>query len=339
MITFPRANTCCQIAGPVSFRLGSRAWFKRGSFKGIGTNQQNIEKSQRENYEADEGKLLVQCDQAGADAFIVSILAGPGKYRDLFKYRIKPHVYLGTVFPEQWEVEFPMVRDYSCIPLAELRNHPTWKAFDSAVRNSDNNPPATRYYYHYKQTCHSANYGIEGNTFRFNVLLKSGGKVVFTSEQALQYLIRYRELFPEIESVFQRYVREQLRLNKCLRTLQGFPRPITGRFPDEVEIKEWYAHIPQATVGIITHKAITDFQNFVEDERLAWDVLQNGHDAMLVQAPEDEALDCARKCKEFMEQELTFNGEVFRMRSEVGIGRNWAPAKKDNPDGMKEVSI
>lgn len=644
-VIWKRNSTQYTPAGTKTFRRGSRQWFKNWKQE-FGTNLQNIEKSIRSIYYADEGKMFCQVDQAGADAFIVAILAGPGKYRELFVNKIKPHVYLALPFYDQWEKACPYIHDLRKLKISELKSHPNWKEFDSIVQASDNNPPATRYYYHYKQTCHcvdsetevltkqgwlkitksnqkeiavwnlntkqitfempsefhvgefsgnmlhftsnqldqlvtpnhniiyqsnnkhfkklassvptdyrvplsgnyvggqedispleaqliaaiqadgyiassstvifrfkkqrkierlmsilkklnivpqsntnydlgitaisvknidkyilvfqgkkqwdfwllswskeslkslveelsfwdgswiseylhkredycssikqnvewmktilhlvdkqgtileeqkkgysptwkmginkrqyarinckklvpyigqvycytvstgaflirrngkisitsnSANYGIRADTFRFNVLLKSGGKVNLSKFQADRYLSEYRVTFPEIDRVFQGFVRKQLQEKKMLRTLQSFPLPVcTGlNYVGEEDLQEWYAKIPQATVGIITAECITDFQYYVMDNKLDWDFMQDGHDAMLVQAPIDQILNCAKKAKEFMERELKSPyGETFRMRSGVSIGKNWSSFNEiKNPDGLKEISL
>jgi len=54
-----------------------------------------------------------------------------------------------------------------------------------------------------------------------------------------------------------------------------------------------------------------------------------------------EEIECCKKLKECMEQELiSSNGEKFRMRSEAQVGRNWGPYKQDkNPEGLKEILV
>ena len=64
----PRNTTIYKLGGTETFRASSSKWFGRG------TNLQNIEKSMRQLYWADDGKVLVQVDQSGAEALIVSYL-------------------------------------------------------------------------------------------------------------------------------------------------------------------------------------------------------------------------------------------------------------------------
>ena len=57
---------------------------------------------------------------------------------------------------------------------------------------------------------------------------------------------------------------------------------------------------------------------------MAWDLLNNKHDSMMVQCPEKEVEECLKLTKELMEIELTSNrGVKFRMGSEAMVGKNW----------------
>jgi len=334
---YSRNTTSYAIAGTKTFRLSSRAILDQW-----GTNLQNIEKSMREIYEADEGKLLIQVDQAGAEALIVAYLMPPtNKLRLLFDNKIKIHNYLALALPEQWEKSHPYIREFIPVPIPELKTFPRWDEFVKAVAASDNNPPATRYYYHYKQTGHSANYGIAENTFVENLLLKSSGAVRLTPAQGRKYLEGYHSLIPEIRGYFHRYVAHQYKTTGMVYNFQGFPITLTTKY-HEHEFSKIYDKIPQSTVGCITHIAYTNMQNYIEEHKRDWDLLGNCHDSYLAQAPVDEAIECAKIMKGFMEQELVspVTSETFRMRSEVQIGKNWSPMKAEkNEEGLKKVEL
>jgi hypothetical protein len=339
-----RFTTCFRLARTNTLRLGSGKLFPKGktqqSLYGpeYGGNMQNWEKSLRTLAITDEGYSFCQVDQAGAEALIVAYLCPPGRYRDLFLNGIKPHVYIGVFFPEHWEAQFPAVRDFARIPIAELKAHSQWPAFAKAVAASDNNPSATRYYYFYKQTCHSGNYGIMEGTFIENLLAKSGGKVSLTPQQGAKFLSTYRDVaFPELHT-FHRYVQTQLESKGELRNLFGYPRRFRSL---KADIKEAYAFIPQSTVGCITNLAVIRMQDHIWEHKLDWTILNNCHDSYLVQAPDAEIMECAKRMKEFIEIEMTApRGEKFRMRSEASVGKNWGSwHEKKNPAGLKEVKI
>lgn len=348
--TYDRVTTLLKIAGPKTMRLASlRLFYFNDEQPGYGTNMQNWEKEARKKIEADEGKLLCQNDQSGADAKIVAYLMPEGNaLRELFKNGIKIHNYLGVMFPDQWRYQFPEVDEFKHIPIKDIKKHPAWDRFKTAVAASDDNPPATRYYYHYKQTGHSANYGIMAGSLIENTLLKSGGKVRLTHKQAEAYLRGYHGLIPEIRNNFHRYVATSYEKTGILYTCQGFPIQLTQKV-FQTSYNKIYDKIPQATVALITHIAATKFQNFIEEHNLDWDLLSNTHDSYVAQAPgyldsegkpQGEVLECAKIMKQFMEEYPLKNqyGETFYMGSESQVGKNWAPYKKDkNEFGLRPV--
>ena len=178
------------IGGPKTFRLGSRQILSKKQeidFKtktlGWGGNLQNIEKEMRKIYIPDEGKILVQTDQGGAEALIMSYDCINGNYRQLFINNVKPHVYVGIhLFADIWKrkmSEYNLIgaipfdiNDIVSAPIKDLKTLPHWKNLDLLIKDSDNWPVNERYYYFSKQTCHSANFGIAADKFRMNVLEK-----------------------------------------------------------------------------------------------------------------------------------------------------------------------
>lgn len=307
-----------------------------------GTNLTNVEKSLRKLYWADKGKKIVQTDQAGAEALIVAFLCKPGKFRDLFIHGVKPHIFVGMhVFLDTWKIKLQDIDVASFIntPIPELKNKQGWNILRDLIAASDDWPPRERYYFFAKQMCHSLNYDAREFAFRMNVLEKSRGKVVLTKQQSQDYIMKYHGLFPEIH-MWHRDIEEELRMTGMIRNLFGDMFWSVDEVREQ-DLKDWYAIKPQSTVGCITHNAITDMQDFIEDTGVDWDVLNNNHDSMVVQCPENEEVDCGRKSKEFMEQELVSpRGEIFRMRSEVQSGWNWGPWKKDeNERGLQALKL
>ncbi len=332
----PRSTTQYKLSGTTTFRLSSTKLLGRW-----GGNLQNIEKSARKRFVPDAGKVFVQTDQAGAEALVVAhCMPATNKLRQLFDNKIKIHCYLAVAFASQWEKEWPVVHEFRDIPINELKNHSQWPAFVKAVAKSDENPPATRYYYHYKMVAHSANYGIQANTFVENLLLKSKGAVCLTTKQGEAYLEGYHKLIPELRGYYHRWTARQYETTGILRNLQGYPIHLTRRL-HEHEYTKIHDKVPQSTVGTITNEAFTELQSYIEDNRLDWDLLANTHDSYMCQCPEGEVLVCAAKMKEYMERELTSPfGEKFRMRSETQAGYNWSPAKDgSNINGLKEIKI
>jgi len=336
-VNYPR-NTCLyKQAGADTYRASSTSVLNT-----YGTNLQNIEKDSRKLYWADDNKILCQADQSGAEALIVAYEAPAGKFRDLFLYGVKPHVFVAmNVFLETWGVKLRDIdlAKFTTSPIKDLKSIPGWKELDGMIKASDNWGAQERYYYIAKMICHASNYGMQAGAFQLNVLEKSRGKIVLSKQQAEKYLNDYHALFPEIRK-WHKQVERQLWNTRMLFNLQGYPRQFTGLIGEHM-FKEAYAFTPQSTVGCITHIAITLLQRFIEDNKLPWDILGNCHDSYLAQCPVGQEKLLAQKMLEFMQQDLTSSsGEKFKMRAEAQVGRNWAPYKKDkNPDGLQEIKF
>lgn len=337
ILSLPRNTTVYKLGGTETFRASSAALF--GTFGG---NLQNVDKDMRSMYWADEGKILCQVDQSGAEALIVAYLCEPGRFRELFLHGVKPHVFVAmNVFLERWQIlcKDIDVKSFISTPIPELKKREGWQILDKIIKESDNWKPSERYYYIAKMICHASNYGMKGAAFQLNVLEKSRGQIVITKQQADDYLMRYHSLFPEITR-WHRWVERQLRETKCLYNLFGFPRQLTGRF-DETDAKEWYAFTPQSTVGCITHIACAMLQHYIDTNNRDWDLLGNCHDSYLAQCPVGEERELASVMLDIMQQPLrSFRGEEFKMRAEAQVGYNWGPYKKDkNEKGLQEIKI
>ena len=354
-----RNSTCYKIYGTKTFRLASamimpkKVWFNgKTKTKGWGGNLANVEKSLRQIYIPDPGKIFVQVDQSGAEALIVAHLCRDGNYRALFKNGIKPHSYIAMhLFTDVWPkkmVEHRLIQSTSDFdiqeliecPIPQLKQHPFWRPLDSLIKKSDNWALTERYYYLGKQTEHSSNYDIKAPTFQMNILVKSGGKIVIDREQAERFLAIKHALYPEIKEDFHANVRRQAEATKILYNLLGHPYCISDYDIRESDWKEYYAWIPQSTVGEITNTAYHELQALIEENKLAWDLLANTHDSYMCQCPIGEERECAQTMQRFINRDLVspFDGTQFQMKSEAVAGYNWAPHdEKKNPLGLKAI--
>ena len=374
-----RNSTLYVLGGPVTFRRGSRRILPEKNKKGIGWggNLQNLEKSLREVYISDgfiealkekclywlqtqdlsifteeelvSLRVFAQTDQSGAEALIVAYDTENKDYRQLFIHGVKPHVYVALkLFKDVWakkaiehNVNIPIsaIEELDNTPIGKLKLNPYWYELDKLIKESDGWPLTERYYYFSKQTCHSANYGIEWNTFIMNVLEKSGGKVVLDKEEGKRFLGVYRSLFPEIPDRCKR-VENQVRYTGIIYNMFGFPFIITDKHL--TDMKKYYAWGPQSTVGEITRTAITNMQTYIEEEGKKYDLLADTHDSMMHQCPLMDIEDCCTKQQFFMNQKFTspIDGVVFNMKSETSIGFNWNSYKKGkNELGLRELKF
>ena len=342
---FDRLTCFWSQTGTETFRLGSRALLKFSPFKGYGTNCQNWHKSMRRLVVAAPGRRLVQADQAGAEAVIVAFLCRRGRFRSLFECGVKPHVFVAMhLFQDQWrkkikELNLDINLDKFLLAIIpELKTLPNWKQLDQLIRYSDNWPARERYYFIAKQVCHSSNYDIKALAFQLNVLLKSEGHIALSIAQCKIFLELYHKLFPEIRE-WHEFIRYKVSTERKLRNLFYFQRVFTAPKGDDL-FKEAYAFIPQSTVGSITNIGIIELQEQIEQEGLDIDILQNGHDSILIECNDNdvEVADAANRLKTVFGRELVSpKGEKFKMGVEVSTGYNWGGwHETKNPRGLQE---
>jgi hypothetical protein len=369
-LMYPRSSTIYKIPGTKTFRQGSAMIIGRW-----GENMQNKDKDVRKHYLSDGWtdadyqfllnylidfdikvfneeqlqriKLLLQIDQSGAEALIVSYLCRAGKFRDLFIYGVKPHVFVALhVFHQEWKKRCPDLDIDKFLNAApkDLTKIEGWKILDKLIKSSDEWIASERFYYIAKMICHASNYGMRGATFAINVLQKSEGAIRLSEQQATFYLEAYHKLFPEIR-IWHLEIQDELNRNKSvLHNLFGEPRQFNGIWGDTL-FRDAYSFKPQSTVGQITNRAKARVQHHIEnDDIIDTDQLQNGHDSILAQTLVGQENFIGRILQHYIEVELTSpRGEKFRMKSEAGVGFNWGPMKirKDgsiyNPLGMREV--
>lgn len=314
-----RITTAYNLAGTTSYRLASRRLLGKW-----GTNVQNFPKKLRKLFVADPGNVLVQADQAGAEALVVSYLCREGNFRSLFANGVKSHVYVALrLFEDVWAAELGQsIKDYCEAPAADLVKLPRWEELKKLISSSDNWSADKRYYFMAKMVCHASNYGMKAPTFRVNVLQKSGGAVNLTNKRAVFFLETYHTLFPEIR-LWHRETIAELKRTRILRNLFGYPRMFTQTI-DPSMFKEAYAFVPQSTVGCITNMAFTDLYNNARIRELGADVIQNNHDSVLLQCSPDVADEVAKLACVALNREMTSPfGETFKMKSEAMIGENW----------------
>lgn len=302
-------------------------------FRTYGNNLQNPSDRLCRIHIPDEGRKFIQVDQAGAEALIVAWECENARFRSLFKNGIKPHTFVAlNLFCNQWQKETPYDALHLCtLSIPDLASHPDWKDLSKIIKDNHER------YFIGKKSCHSFNYCKTAASFRFDVLKESEGKVVLSLLQSEIFESIYHGLFPEIKQE-QKRIEKQVRETRMLRNLFGHPMYFGGRLDDKT-IREAVAWKFQSTVGVIASNAFRDMQNYVELENKDWDVMNNKHDSVLVQAPESEWREAATVLKGYLEVDLTSTrGEKFKMKTETSLGDNWGKYDEiENPFGLKEV--
>jgi len=112
---------------------------------------------------------------------------------------------------------------------------------------------------------------------------------------------------------------------RLLRNLFGYPRIFTGSL-DEQDLKKAYAFVPQSTVGTITNLTFTEVFNALASEPRYHDcsIVQNNHDSVLVQGPEELMPELTKLVQGSMNRKLVnHRGEEFQMKSSASITDSW----------------
>jgi hypothetical protein len=340
---FNRVTTSYSVAGPDTFRLASKALLKFRPDPGFGTNIQNWDKKKRYLIVPDEGKILGQTDQAGADAVFVAYgCVRRGRYRSLFENKIKPHVYVAMqIFKKDWAALLDVHEDDFCrLTIPDLAKYKYWPELSKAIKSDDIK------YYIGKKTGHSFNYDQGPNTFQATVIKETEGLLVLPLADCKDYRHQYKHvLFPEIAE-WHLEVQDTLKTTRKLLNAFGYPRGFYGPFGDDL----WrigYAWYPQSSVGTINNIAATELQEGLEDGSLPllreahFDLLQNGHDSLLWQSDIGSEREVAKIVASKLEKSFVAkDGTPFKMGSETGVGYNWQPFdEKKNPLGLKEIKL
>ena len=231
-------------------------------------------------------KVVVQTDQAGAEALVVAYISPKGRYRQLFENSIKVHSYVAMhLFRSVWERELGQcIADLICSDISELKKHILWARLAKLIASSDDWPPSRRYYYMAKMICHACNYGMKARTFVINLLKKSEGQIMLAEKVAHQFIEMYHSLFPEIRRRHLEVI-NQLDKDRTLYNLFGDRRIFNGHWDDTLH-RSAIAFTPQSTVGCLTSYAIDEIQDQIDagnPEYSGIDILANWHDAIFSQ--------------------------------------------------------
>jgi hypothetical protein len=323
-----------------NWKLSGTKFYRASSckYRQFGTNMQNPCESLMRTVRADEGKILAGADQAGAEAKIVAYEAPKGRFRALFDNGIKPHTYMALqLFLDSLRGSYPAERYLSVEPPV-LKAYPEWPALGKYI-------PKFKYvaypgdgYFVGKKTIHAKNYDMKWRTFQTSTLEETQGKLRLSVEESKRFLNIHEMLFPEI-ILRQEELKTNTLKTRTVYNAFGFPIYFSELFSNDVW-RQVFAAGPQSTVGVITHLAWTELQDRIEKEHLPWDLLNNKHDSILIQVPDQaEHKEMALAYLiEHLGRELTINGESFIMGVECKLGYIWADYDDAlNPLGMKEV--
>jgi hypothetical protein len=306
-------------------------------FDQYGSQLQNPGKSIIEIYCAPNGRVIVQADQAGAEALIVAYECKPGNYRALFINGIKPHTFLAMhIFADaraDWFAGIEPATFWLSKSPEELRLQANWKTLDKRIKDSD------KEYAIGKRTAHGKSYRMGWRTYQLANLKQSDGTLVLNRRECIDFLSKFDVLFPEVIEG-QTETEYKVRSARELRNKFGHPRRFEKILTDSY-IREAISWVPQSTVGCLTHQAFINVQRLIErDNRSQWDLVSNKHDSLAVECPVSDATDVAQiLLSELRVPFVGRDGVEYRMGAEAAVGRNWGKKTKYNPDGMLELKL
>lgn len=239
---------------------------------------------------ADEGRTLFQSDQEQAEARVVAYLSGCKKLIELFEEGKDIHTYaISSILGE----------DVESFRESKPEHFKTLRQYGKIVN-------------------HGGNYDMGATTLSENAI-KQG--ILLDPKQAESFLNKRKQVFPEIYEVWHEGIKAELHKNRVLTTPFGRRRVFMGPIMPST-YREAYAFVPQST---IPH--ITNLMWLWADPRC--EVLQMGHDALLVQVPCDKLNEFAG---EFIEQtkKITFKigDREVNIPWDAQTGNNWAELKK-----------
>lgn len=298
-----------------------------------GTNLQNPTQALMSCVIPRDGNRFIQPDQGGAEALVVAYECRRGKYRRLFELGVKVHSYMALqIFTEKFRNGHPATR-YKQVDPDVFVTYPECRELLKRIKNSE------REYHLGKITIHAKSYDMKFRTFQINALEKSEGSIVLSAKEAKDFLAIHEITFPEIVEQQQETINRAKR-DGMLRNLFGHPRRFERLWTSETD-RQVLSFIPQSTVAVITHLAITELFYRIKKEKLPWLIVNNKHDSFLLEVPDnDEHVQMGiAYSREHMGRELTSSrGETYRMKVGISTGLCWAKYHKDKcPHGMKEL--
>lgn len=259
---------------------------------GTGGNNQNIPRDGwggfkfKKCFLPDEGMTLFQSDQEQAEARVVAYLADCPTLIKLLNDGEDIHVYA-----------------INSILGADIRTYDKEKY--KLYRNYG------------KIINHGGNYDMGPVTLAESAL-KRGIKM--SVKDATYFLAKRRKVFPEIYENWHAGIQAQLHKDRTLWTPFGRRRVFFGKL-DNKSYREAYAHIPQSTVPHITNLMWLHVESLGLDYV---DVVQQGHDALLMQIKDDKIDEFIPKFLAQTESiNFELNGYTVNIPWDANIGKNW----------------
>ena len=295
------------------FRAGYRiAGTETGRFSsaknafGTGANAQNITDKMRRMFIADTGMLLCYADLEQAESRIVGIMSG-------------------ILFDDWSYYEACLSGDLHTQVCRMIWTNLGWTGDLKKDKKIAEQTAVGRHSYRdlAKRGGHGSNYAATPVTMAKHLGIET--KVARAFQDA------YFKAFPGIR-LYQEWIKEKLRTDSYLTTPLGRTRYFFGRPNDSDTIRKAIAFIPQSSIADILNHGLLNLWH--EAPRLGIELLAQVHDAVLFQFPENKP-EVVEEAKRILTYEFEVDGKTFAIPVEAQIGRNWAHASPENPEGIK----
>lgn len=261
---------------------------------------------------AEKGNVLVSCDLAQAETWIVASLANEENMKHALKFDDIHATTAKAIF------EIPdFYFENRLVGPKEM--YKVFKLITDEQRYSG------------KRTNHSTSYMMGPYEFVRRYNEEADTPIYFSV--AKQYQEAWHELYPGVKGWWTRTEHELLRNNGTLVTPYG--RRIQFFGPINLYIKDAIACVPQSTVADHfrgreqKHNEIPGGLRDI-NKRLPRDarICQQGHDSALVECPTGIAMDVVHIMKTCLHRPLIVNGEEVLIPVDAEIGENWGEMEK-----------
>ena len=262
--------------------------------KGTGRNHQNIQRSVRDVFIPEDGRLFMEVDASQAEDRVVKVLAyGVTGRQDLLdRARAMP-----------WE------NDEHKRAAAII-----FKVTVDAVTKEQR--------FLGKKTRHAGNYDEGGQTHADNVLKESG--IVLTIDEAQAMIDAIHAADPDIR-VWQQATRALILRDRCLANSWGRILAFDHARLDHDTNRQGYAFIPQSEVAdLLNQRGLVPLWHWLRQQRMQSRITVQAHDALLMNVVPEEAWAIWQFLKASMERPRHYNGVSLVIPVEVKLGRTWA---------------
>lgn len=235
----------------------------------------------------DPGKVFIQADSSQAEARVVAVLSEDW---ELLKAFDEIDIHRRTA-----GLVFQFVRSLELGP----------KCSNELVDHLDKDGPER---FCGKKTRHAGNYDMQEQTFTmtFNTdAQKYEIDMTISTYQAKVMLELFHNASPKIRRKFHADIKDAIQSTRVLIDPFGGPRIFNGRMDDSL-FKEGYANIPQRTVSHLVQGAALNIDDELNGDTEVNFVSEN-HDALVLQAPENNWEPYARLMKKHMQKAIDFS--------------------------------